>query len=134
MTEPEATFIHRTFEPFAFLGRLTFIPLRTTKGVPPVTFTATHEAEPPYRYAPTVVVRFWPFTVGLGIGWWRDSGWADAEARQEAGEEEAEYLRYTAVNGEVDKSEFQAARRQVAQLGLSPDEEMELLQRRGLFE
>ena len=129
-----AHYIRRTFEPLKFLGRLMFIPLRIEPGTPLVTLTSTHEAEEPFRYAPTVVVKAGPLPFGLGIGWWRDSGLQEAAERQEAGEDDIEYSRYVAVNGVVDKDDFQQARREVARMGLDPDEEMEYLQSQGLFE
>lgn len=130
----EAHYIHRTYEPFKFLSRLTLIPLRIARGTKMFTQTVTHEAEEPYRFAPTLVVKAGPLPFGIGIGWWLDGGLADAADRQEEGEEDIEYNRYVAVNGHVDREKWQTARRAVARQGLSPDEEMEVMQAMGIFE
>lgn len=129
-------YIRRTYEPFKFLGRLMLVPLKVSKGTPVVTLTQTWEAEEPHRIAPTVVLRLGP--VGLGIGWWLDSdveNLVDEEGvRREIEEAQAAYDAYVAVNGEIDRSEFDAIRKEIGTQGLDLDHEMALMQAHRVFE
>lgn len=127
----------RTYEPFRFLGRFTVIPLRAAPGTSLVSFAPTWEVEAPYRYAPTFVFRL-PFGLALGIGWWLDTEVDDLTSeyaqRVEIEAANAAYDAYVAVNGNVDRGAWDAARAKIAALGLDPDEEMALMQAEGVFE
>lgn len=133
------THIRRTYEPFEplrFLGRLMFVPLRVEKKTSLFSVTGTWEAEPPYRYATTRVVRL-PLRWAVGIGWWRDTQVVDLaseeEFRRELEAANAAFDAYQAVNGPTDRDTWDSARRKIAEMGLDPDEEMELMQQFNVF-
>lgn len=120
---------HRTYEPLKFLGRLFLTPLHASRQAPLVSYAASQQDNGQF-WGPTVVARV-PFTsVALGVGVWLD---VDPNSPM-VHEDDAEYDAYTAVNGKVNRDAWQAAREEVAKLGLDPDAEMEYLQARGLFE
>lgn len=127
----------RSYEPFKFLSRLFFIPLRVEPGVWPVTRTYSHEVDNQYRVGPTVVVRL-PFHWGIGIGWWMDTDIDGSEQwrlEQEArAQEQAAYDAFTAVNGPVDPVTWTKVRKLVAAQGLDWDEELLVMQQLGVFE
>jgi hypothetical protein len=131
------TFVNRTYEPLKFLGRLFWVPLFVRKGTPPVTYTATWEADGEYRWGPTLVVRV-PLThVAIGLGVWLDSdidSLEDAEAIREQEQEDIAFDVYEAVNGPTDRDKWLEARQEIADMGLDPNEEMEMMQDRGVFE
>lgn len=127
------TYARRTYEPLQFLGkapgRLFWVPMRTTAGVKKVTVAPTWE-ENGERWARTLVLRI-PFTRwAIGFGIWRDAPSEIVAVH----DEDAEYATYAAVNGHVDREQWQRAREYVAAQGLDPDEEMEMLQMLGIFE
>lgn len=124
------TFSRRTYEPLKFLGRLFWVPLRTTSNASLASFTSSWDTEEA-RWGPTVVVRLplTPYAVGVGV--WLD---VDPDSVQMVEEEDAAYDTYVAVNGPVDREKWAVARAEIAALGLDPDEEMDLMQARGVFE
>jgi hypothetical protein len=120
---------HRTYEPLKFLGRLFWTPIPADPATPRVSYAASWQDNGQY-WAPTVIARV-PFTRwAVGVGVWLD---ADPDAEM-VHEDDAEYDAYAAVNGNVNRDAWQAAREEVAKLGLDPDAEMEYLQAQGLFE
>lgn len=126
------TYAKRTYEPLQFLGktpgRLFWVPLRTTPGVNKVSLDHTWE-ENGNRWARTLILRI-PFTRwAIGFGVWQDV----TEEITAVHDEDAEYATYVAVNGPVDREEWQRARQYVARQGLDPDEEMEMMQMLGIF-
>lgn len=130
MTAPK-NLIHRTYEPFRFLSRLTLIPLSVQPRTRLVSLTVTHEADPPWRWAPTLVVRLGPLRRALGIGWWLDSAVSSLqeEFQQRVAHEEikAAYDRYVAVNGDISYDAWFEARETVLQNGRDPEDPMEIL-------
>lgn len=123
-------FIHRTYEPLKFLGRLFWVPLRVLPNTKAVSYAPTWE-ESGERWGPTIVARIPLTSYAIGLGVWLDVDPLDIVAIRD---EDAEYAAYTAVNGPVDREEYDAARRYIASLGLDPDEEMEAMQALGLFQ
>lgn len=122
--------IHRTYEPLKFLGRLFWTPLRTTPDATHLSHTVSWDVDQS-RWAPTVVVRV-PFTRwAVGVGVWLDF---DPSTLNVVEEEDAAYDTYVAVNGPVDRDAWRAAREEIADLGLDPEDEVAVLQSRGLFE
>ena len=123
-------FIRRTYEPFKFLGRLTLIPLPIARGTRWITLTQTVEPEPPYRWAPTLVVKAGPFPFGIGIGWWLDTQVENLKKefseRSVMEEVQAEYDRYQAVNGEIDFEDWVTAREAVLAHGGDPEDALEI--------
>lgn len=128
----------RTFEPLKFLGRFFFIPLRMGPNAPLVSVTPSWEMEPPHRFSPTLVVRLPRLLWGVGFGWWRDTEVVNVDeekqARQEIEAANAAYDAYVKVNGNVPRDVWDEARQQIANLELTPDEEMECMQNLGIFE
>ena len=122
--------VHRTYEPLKFLSRLTVFPLAIKKKTPIFTLTVTHEADPPWRWAPTFVVKLGPLPFGVAFGWWIDSDVEDLTqeflARQEAEELQAEYDRYVAVNGEIDLETWMLARAIVLDRGGDTEDPLEI--------
>lgn len=138
----------RTYEPFG--GRLFFQPLKVAKGTRPVTLSHTWETDEPFRFSPWTVVtripffRFFPWTVVIRIpfravafGWWRDTPVQslpeERAEHQKKEREEAEFDAYRVVNGDVSRDEWDTARRIIADRGLDPDDEMEIMQALGVM-
>jgi hypothetical protein len=82
-------------------------------------------------WGPTVVVRLPLWRYALGFGIWIDVNQEDIVAVHE---DDAEYERYVEVNGLVPREQWLEARRKIAEMGLDPDEEMELMQAMGVFQ
>lgn len=126
--------VHRTFEPFKsipVLRRFTWFPVpKIREGTRPVTFSVTHESDPPWRWAPTLVVRLWPLKAGLAVGWWINTDVAGLreEFQRRVAEESlrAEYDRYVAINGHVDHGQWLAARLAVEEEGHDPEDDLEI--------
>jgi hypothetical protein len=125
MTEPS---YWRTYEPFKFLGRLFFVPMTAAPRTKHLSYNPTWE-DTGEHWGPTIVGRipFTRFALGVGV-------WLDAPPIVPIHTEDAEFDAYVAVNGQVDRGAWQAAREEIADLGLDPDEEWALLQQRGLHE
>jgi hypothetical protein len=122
--------IRRTYEPFKFLGRFFWVPLRVLAHTPAVSLSPTWQ-DSGEHWSPTLVVRI-PLTKwAVGFGWWRD---VPEGSIIEIHEDDAAYETYCAVNGAVSRPAWDTARRQIAAQGLDPDEEMELMQMMGVFE
>lgn len=124
-------YIRRTYEPLKFLGlgRPFWVPLRTTKGAPLISLAPTWE-ETGERFSVTLVVRAPLTQFAIGVGYWRD---VDPDSVVKIHTEDAEYDTYCAVNGPVPRDQWNAARLKIAGMGLDPDEEMELMQKMGVF-
>lgn len=117
----------RTYEPLKFLGRFFWVPMTVAPHTEPVSYAATWE-DTGERWAPTIVTRI-PLTrlaIGVGI-------WLDAPPLMPISDD-ADFDAYVAVNGSVDREEWQAAREEIADLGLDPDDEMAFMQAKGIFE
>ncbi len=127
----------RTYEPFKFLGRFFVLPLHIRQGTPWVSLTQTWETEPPYRFAHTVVIKAAVLPFGVGLGWWLDTDVDNLEDEFMQNVESAlgnsAYDAYVAVNGNVDRAQWDAARKRVAGQGLDLDDEMEVMQSLGIF-
>ena len=126
-------YVHQTHD----LWRFFWVGMKVAPKTRFVSYTHTWEADGQYRWAPTLVVRI-PFTrQALGFGVWLDSGVESlqltAEQRKEIEEANALYAAYVAVNGHVERQEFDQARAAIAHLGLDPDEEMAMMQEEGVF-
>lgn len=120
---------NRTYEPFKFMGRLFFVPLTVAPRTSAVSYAPTWE-DTGEHWGPTLVARV-PFTrFALGVGVWLDAPQSIPMIR----DDDAEYDAYVAVNGMVDREQWQQAREEIAAMGLDPNEEMELMQARGIFE
>jgi hypothetical protein len=128
MTE-QTIAVRRIYEPFKFLGRFFWVPLRVEPGTPGFSLTVTWEESGEY-FGPTAVVRIPLTKVAIGVGVWFDPP-TDIQAVHD---EDAAFDAYVAVNGAVDKDSWRLARRKIAEQGLDPDEEMELMQAMGVFE
>lgn len=124
--------IHRTYEPFRFLSRFTLFPMSNiSQGTPVLTRTVTHESDPPWRWAPTFVLRFGPTRWGVAVGWWLDSGVSGSlteEFQHRVAQENmaSEFDRYVVANGDVDYDTWYQARLRVAEKGLDPDDDLEI--------
>jgi hypothetical protein len=119
---------NRTYEPFKFAARLFFVPLIAAPNTPAISYAPTWE-DTGEHWGPTLVARL-PFTrLAIGVGVWLNS-----PEIVPIRDEDAEYDAYVAVNGNVDKEAWRAAREEIAALGLDPDEEMALMQQKGVFE
>jgi hypothetical protein len=120
------------------VGRLFFVPLRIPKGERWIARTHTWETDGDLRFAHTLVFKLGPLPFGFGIGWWQDtdieSMVSERQLRAEVERANAEYDAYVAVNGNVDRAQWAAARRAIARRGLDPDDEMEAMQALGVFE
>lgn len=125
-----AGYIHRTYEPLKFLGRLFWVPLRVLPNTRAVSYAPTWE-DTGERWAPTIVARIPLTTYAIGVGVWLD---VDPEDIVMTRDEDAEYAAYVAVNGVVDRNLWSEARKRIAAQGLDPDDEMEMMQMLGIFE
>ena len=117
------------------LGRF-FVYTLPTRMRFPLAVDHAWEVEPPYRISKvTLIIRLWPFRRALGFGWWLDSAVRslEDEAAMELARETLEYEQYVAVNGEVDRDEWRTVKRDLKDLNLDPEDEMALMQARGLF-
>jgi hypothetical protein len=125
MTEPH---YWRTYEPFGFMGRLFFVPMTAAPKTKHLSYNPTWQ-DTGEHWGPTLVGRipFTRFALGVRI-------WLNAPPVVPIRDEDAEYDAYVAVNGNVDRDAWQAAREQIAAQGLDPDEEMGLMQQMGVFE
>jgi hypothetical protein len=126
MTEPIT--YHRTYEPLGFMGRIFFVPMIAAPGTKHLSYNPTWQ-DTGEHWGPTLVGRipFTRFALGVGV-------WLRAPQIVPIRDEDAEYDAYVAVNGKVDRDVWLAARAEIAALGLDPDEEMALMQQRGVFE
>lgn len=119
------------------LGRFFWHGLQEVRMRWPLRRDHTWEVEEPYRFSRSLVIRLWPTNYGIVLGWWRDLSvnlqHESNVAWDEATEGDMAYDAYVAVNGPVPREQWQDARREVAGLGLSPDEEMERMQQMGVF-
>jgi hypothetical protein len=122
-------YVRRTYEPLKFLGRLFWVPMKVAPQTPLVSYAPTWEADGS-RWGPTLVVRL-PFRYAVGLGVWLDM---DAGDVIPVHVEDAEYEMYQAINGYIPREKWQAARRKISEMGLDPDDEMELMQMIGVFE
>ncbi len=114
------------------LGRLFFLtlpqPERIRAGTRLFHFAPTWEMSFPYRQCPrTLIIR--PnlvFRSGLVVGWWRDTGFRTVE------EQESDMGMIPKLdllhNPEVTETDRDAVRKHIADYGLEPEEEMELMQ------
>lgn len=123
-------YYRRTYEPLKFLGRLFLVPLHVTPRTSPVSYAPTWE-EGGQHWGPTLIGRIPLTRWALGIGIWLNFDPTDVVAVHE---DDAAYAAYQAVNGEVPREKWEAARRKIAEMGLNPDEEMELMQAMGVFQ
>lgn len=126
--EPTPIHYHRTYEPLGFMGRIFFVPLTTAPKTKHLSYSPTWQ-DTGEHWGPTVVLRlpFTRFALGVGV-------WLKAPTIVPIHIEDAEYDAYVAVNGPVDREQWQQAREEIAALGLDPDEEMGLMQAKGIFE
>lgn len=118
----------RTYEPFRFAGRLFFVPMTAAPHTKFLSYAPTWQ-DTGEHWGPTLVARV-PFTrlaIGVGV-------WLNAPPIVPIRNEDAEFDAYVAVNGNVDRDAWQRAREEVAAMGLDPDDEMEIMQAKGVFE
>lgn len=118
----------RTYEPLKFLGRLFWVPMTVAPHTKYLSYNPTWE-DTGERWAPTLVTRIPLTRLAIGVG-----VWLAAPPIVPIHEDDADYDAYVAVNGQVDRGQWQAAREEVAELGLDPDEEMAYMQAKGIFE
>jgi hypothetical protein len=131
MTEPN---YWRTYEFLKWTGlrgldRPFVVPMKAAPKTKFLSYNPTWE-DTGEHWGPTLVARI-PFTNrAIGLGVWLN---ADASALIPVHDTDAEYDAYVAVNGPVDRDVWDAGRAEIAALGLDPNEEMELMQAKGIF-
>lgn len=114
------------------LGSLFVVFMRTTGDAPLVSRSPSWEQEKPFRFARTYVLRLWPLRFAVGVGWWRSSDVVSLQRehlrRVERELAQAEYDRFVAISGPVDREAFDAALREV-QWTDDPEVRIEALQK-----
>ncbi len=122
-------YIRRTYEPLKFLGRLFWVPMHVDPHTPYASYAPTWEASGE-RWGPTVILRL-PFSYrAIGLGLWLDY---EPDSAVPVHVEDAEFDRYCVVNGPVDRVLWASVRAEIAEMGLDPDEEMALMQQKGVM-